>query len=342
MSLSIDDLFWDDEVDQFPQPTWLIRDILPREAFIQLAGEKSSKKTFLALDMAFHVAMGRDWHEKFKTNQGKVVFVFGEGRGGTRNRVNVWKLHNKVGSQERSGVILINRPINLGKHDEIQDLINFTHRQTKGEKVALFVFDTLNVCSEGADESSSKDMGMVVSNVKKLIRQYQGCSVMVLHHPGHQTGKRGRGHSSIPAALDAEIFLTKKSDHVLMECYKQKDADEFESIQFTTKKYVLSEATENTPEQSSLVVDQVSDFGEKLVLCEFSPREKECIQILLQSNEAGGGIGVRQSEWAASAEAQGINRSTVTRTKKKLISNKLVDEDDEFLLPVAVLQTVAK
>ena len=46
---------------QMPAPAWLIEGILPERALTLMFGDSNSFKSFLAVDMACHIATGLDW-----------------------------------------------------------------------------------------------------------------------------------------------------------------------------------------------------------------------------------------------------------------------------------------
>jgi hypothetical protein len=66
------------------------------------------------------------------------------------------------------------------------------------------VIDTLNQASPAADENSSQDMGVIIKHLK-LLQEMTGGLVLIIHHTGKNTSQGLRGHSSLKAALDANI-----------------------------------------------------------------------------------------------------------------------------------------
>ena len=75
----------------------------------------------------------------------------------------------------------------------------------------LIVLDTLARNFGGGNENDTKDMNQFVTNVD-AVRQAWGCTVLVVHHTGHNSTDRGRGSSALKAALDSEYQLTRQED----------------------------------------------------------------------------------------------------------------------------------
>ena len=59
----------------------------------------------------------------------------------------------------------------------------------------------------GFSENTDGDMGLLIRNVDRL-RFELDCTVVLVHHSGHKDESRGRGHSSLPAAIDDSFKIT--------------------------------------------------------------------------------------------------------------------------------------
>jgi hypothetical protein len=66
--------------------TPLVEDLLDHRAMSILYGESNTGKTFVALDIAFHIATGLPWNNK-TTAQGSVIYVAAEGGLSAQHRV---------------------------------------------------------------------------------------------------------------------------------------------------------------------------------------------------------------------------------------------------------------
>jgi hypothetical protein len=83
------------ELSLQPPGDWLIKGILPDAELVVLFGASGSGKTFVALDMAFHVAMGLPWRGH-RSKKGKVVIIAAEGAGGLNKRVRAYAKHHNI------------------------------------------------------------------------------------------------------------------------------------------------------------------------------------------------------------------------------------------------------
>lgn len=210
----------------------LIKGILPTTGLAAIYGPSGSGKTFLALDLMMTVACQQDWFGH-KVKNAPVVYVGLEGKGGINNRIKAWRLKNPYFTPTNFKIILNN--FDLMKQFEVdalaQAIINDEMHQ------GLIVIDTLNQASPSADENSSQDMGTIIKHLKRL-QEATGGLVLIVHHTGKNTAQGLRGHSSLKAALDANIEVTggdKKS--WLLE--KSKDGEDGKSFGFRLEVHEL-------------------------------------------------------------------------------------------------------
>jgi putative DNA primase/helicase len=215
--------------------SWVIRDYLPLNSTCMTYGESGAGKTFFTLDMALHIACGKQWQEH-KTKQGAVFYVAGEGQTGIAARAMAWALHHDVNLENvpfycTDGAIV---PTNEGGHfgvngayvkgqidlffDDIDAWIEST-----GETPMLIIFDTLARCFDG-NENSSQDAGAYIKAKDRIKKKY-GCCVMSIHHTGKDTGAGARGSSAFKGAWDAEHCLSVKDGNIELSTPKMKERE---------------------------------------------------------------------------------------------------------------------
>lgn len=107
------------------------------------------------------------------------------------------------------------------QHGDAEAVINALAKQYAAYP-ALIIIDTLARAMAGGDENSGQDMGALIRNVD-LIREETDAHVMLIHHSGKDASRGARGHSSLRAAADTEIELTRSGDVVTAEAKKQRD-----------------------------------------------------------------------------------------------------------------------
>jgi putative DNA primase/helicase len=120
------------------------------------------------------------------------------------------------------------------------------------------VIDTLNRAAVGADENASGDMGRVIESAKQL-QQRLGGLVLLVHHSGKDHTKGLRGHSSLYAALDAVIEVTRTSEQRSWKVEKLKDGCDGEEHSFSLSPVDLG--TDEYGEQMSSCVVLPGDIG---------------------------------------------------------------------------------
>lgn len=213
-----------DEIQNMEPPEFLIDKYLVRDSLAELFGDAWTGKSFVAIDWALSIASGRSWlgHEVKKAEP--ILYVLGEGASGFGMRTRAWEQeHGKIQSQHRGNVLSMPEPMNLADGRSIAEMEEFVREV----RPALIIFDTLSRMSAGADDNSSKDMGIVIENADRL-RRASGACVLIIHHTGWQNKERGRGSSAVYAALTTDIRLSKE---MVLSVTKQKEAKPAEDLQ---------------------------------------------------------------------------------------------------------------
>jgi len=252
-------LLGSEELRSLPAMTWLIKGILPSSGIGAFYGESGSGKSFLAIDMAAAIAEGRKWFGH-RVVSARVVYVCLEGEAGFRTRVLAWEKHNGRPIPDTFKAIL--ETFKLNDKQDVEDLA--TVLLTKENTGALIILDTLNRATPGADENSSKDMGEIISNTKKL-QQLVGGLVLLVTHTGKDRTKGIRGHSSLIAALDAAIQVTREGERREWINTKAKDGKDSLVHPFRLEVTALSIDEDGEPISSCVIsTDQVESRKENL------------------------------------------------------------------------------
>ena len=208
-----------------PPTEHLIKGVLPSSGLAAIYGPSGSGKTFLALDLIMAIACQSDWFGH-KVKNAPVTYVGLEGKGGINNRIQAWCIKNPLLTPSNFKIILDNF-----------DLMNKTNVAELAQAIiaaqmhqGVIVIDTLNQASPAADENSSQDMGVIIKHLK-LLQEMTGGLVLIVHHTGKNTSQGLRGHSSLKAALDANIEVIGGDKRSwLLE--KSKDGEDGKSFGF--------------------------------------------------------------------------------------------------------------
>lgn len=214
-----------DDLRDLPPLAWRVRGVLPAVGLAGLYGPSASGKSFLALDMAAAIAEGRRWFD-CRVEAAPVVYAALEGEGGFRLRVGAWEAH--TGRALPAGLSLVLQPFKLTEPQDVQDLAAVVPAG------AVVFLDTLNRAAPTADENSSRDMGEILSAAKYLQSLIAGLVVLV-HHTGKDATKGLRGHSSLFAALDAAVEVSRDGERREWKVAKSKDGQDGDAHPFTLK-----------------------------------------------------------------------------------------------------------
>ena len=199
---------------------YLVKGVVASQALIVVWGRPKCGKSFWTFDLAAHVATGFSYRG-LKVRQGPVVYIAAEGAEGFNARVEAWRARHLADSVEPAPFHLL--PVRL---DLVQDHIAFVSEvllQTDAVPPALVVIDTLNRTYSGS-ESSDEDMTAYVAAADAIKAAFT-CSVIIVHHCGHESS-RPRGHSSLTAAADTQIAIRRDGDFVTATVEWNKDGPE--------------------------------------------------------------------------------------------------------------------
>ncbi len=237
------------ELQKLPKRQYLIKGLLDKGSMSDLFGPSNSGKTFVALDIALHIALGWPW-SGLKTRQGKVVYIAGEGGIGVQERLEAFKLHHAL--EEYPDFYLIPKNIALrGEDARPFDLIDAI-KQIGG--VELLVIDTLARAMAGGNENASEDMGELIQNCDH-IRHETGAHVMVIHHTGKDIERGARGHSSLKAAIDTELSVSQSNGVITVYNSKQRDGKKDSCWKFKLKSYEVGTDEDGDPITSCVLIE---------------------------------------------------------------------------------------
>ena len=208
-----------------PPLAWRVRGVLPAIGLAALYGPSASGKSFLALDMAAAIAEGSRWFD-CRVTAAPVVYCALEGEAGFKLRVAAWEAH--TGRPLPAGLSMVLQPFMLTSPQDVADMAAVIPAG------AVVFLDTLNRSAPTADENSSKDMGAILQAAKLLQSLINGLVVLV-HHSGKDASRGLRGHSSLFAALDAVVEVSRDagSDRRDWKVAKSKDGADGNSKSFS-------------------------------------------------------------------------------------------------------------
>lgn len=288
----------------------LIKGLLDQGAMTILYGPSNVGKTFVAMDIAYHVAAGLDY-AGMKTARGCVIYVAAEGGRGAKRRVRA--LRDKFPGTDVQ-FLLLPASIDLRRPDaDLRPLISAIG--DLGVPVLLIVVDTLSRAMAGGDENSSVDMGHIVTHFDAL-RAHTAAHLLVVHHSGKNIAAGARGHSLLRAATDTEIEVGEG----VIEVTKQRDLDKSWSSGFALEVRTLGVDRDGDPITSCTVRLVGRDSAE---VARATERESAVVADVTGLDD---GEGVTAEDVAGAFEARGdkMSVSAARAMLKNLVAKNLI------------------
>jgi hypothetical protein len=146
------------------------------------------------------------------------------------------------------------QPFNLTEANDVADLARLC------PPGCVIIIDTLNRAAPGFDENSSKDMGIVIDRAKQL-QAATGGLVVLIAHTGKDVTKGLRGHSSLFAAIDAAILVSRDGEARRWKVEKAKDGQDGIEFGFRLQIVELGTDEEGDPLTSCVVVPDRTAIG---------------------------------------------------------------------------------
>ncbi len=257
---------------------WRVKGLLPQEGLACIFGAAGSGKTFLALDIACHIAMGTDWGGR-RCEPGTVIYLATESPRSLTNRAVLWRETYAPGSFISLGVI----PETLNLHgidNDLPMLERWLHQVVVMEgPIAAIVVDTVARVMGSGDENSARDMGMLIAACDRLREAFKTL-VVLIHHSGKNEAAGARGSSSLRAGVDTEIEVTDNDGWHQAAWKKQRDGLIGFSYEFKLEPHALGQDEDGENVTSCLITD-LTFVGEKRTKAtKLSPAQKIALDTL--------------------------------------------------------------
>lgn len=249
-----------------PDANDIVRDIFTAGGLSVVYGESNCGKTFFITDLCFSISENKAWRGK-RVEGGAAVYVPLEGVKGISSRIYAYKKENDTHLKD-----FYVMPTNFNFLDEGQDTEEFINllKNSQVQGVKIVVIDTLARAVGGGDENSGQDMGLLVRHADR-IRAHTGAHVCFVHHSGKDKAKGARGHSSLRAAVDTEIEISREEgqNSSTIKIVKQRDMEMIEPMAFKLKRVVLGQ-NKYGEDVSSCVVEH-EDYKETTQVRRLTP-----------------------------------------------------------------------
>jgi AAA domain/DnaB-like helicase N terminal domain len=284
-------------------------------------GASNSGKSYFAGHMSMCITEGADFLGR-RTKRGAVLYVAGEGPSSIRQRLAAYRRHF---GREPGRFGLIPCALDLMEPSaDVGELARLVVQAAKDieEPVLMIVIDTVARAMVGGDENTGVDMARLVGACDR-IRAETGATLLLIHHAGKDESRGARGHSSLRAALDTEIEVSK--DDATKTHYakvtKQRDlGGGGEKLAFKLVPVHLSTDEWCNPVTACAVVaEECQQQGA-------GPRRLTPAQQAVLAYLAGHKTGAKRATLVSALEPQGVARASVYRAVNELLNGGIVVE----------------
>lgn len=313
-----------------PKSSYLIKKILPATGMGQVFGSSNVGKSFLLIDLAMHLAAGRSWCGH-KSKKICVLYIAAEGLNGLAGRMKAWT--------QRYGYVpdrLFIRPFSVqltvkGAAAALAERIKSIPYTPE-----LIILDTLAANFGPGDENSAEDMAMAMNGMRQLAGPWFSLCV---HHSGHGDKTRSRGHSSLYAAMDLEIQVTRDDPQgpIKVAHTKCRDMERMDPLFFNLESESLPWADEDGEPINSAVLVPAEGYEEPEKGPSLSGKQAQALQLLKdmyaqqQGNLGADGVArVTLRDWYSAMNFE-TDKGHRSRLRAALESKKFIYCDNGFV-----------
>lgn len=296
---------------------YVVKNLLNRASYALGYGAPGEGKSFVFLDVSYHVANDKPWMG-LNVRGGLVLYLAFEGYGGLKKRIKA--LQAKY-SPNLGPLYLVDATMNLREQAGRQELGAVLGELP--EKPALIVIDTLARALMGGDENSAQDVGAFNDAIAKLIGSTGAC-VLVVHHSGKNKAAGARGSSAILGAIDTELEI----EAGFVRPSKQRDVELISPLPFKLRPVPVGIDADGD-EERSCVVDvgsAASASGKPLA------RRAESVFLVICEMTGPQNNPVSRSRIAAKLKEEGTSNTQAYYWIRKLgLLNKVTIDEDEMV-----------
>ena len=191
---------------------WRVKGLIPASDSTLFMGPSRSGKTFAVLDLAMHVALGREKYVEHVIVPGGVAYLSYEGQAGFENRVRAYaKYHGLSNDELRHFAWWVEPPGLFGDGKAAEALAADIKACTEkwALPLAAIVIDTHNSATRGSSEIKSEDISKVL-DCYDVITKATGAPLWIIGHTNDEG--RHRGNQQIFNRIEATLYVDRIVD----------------------------------------------------------------------------------------------------------------------------------
>jgi len=210
---------------------WLVKDLLGAGEQSFIYGAPGSGKSVLVGDLACHVAAGIDWQGQ-RVTQGAVLYIAAERGAVVERRFAAWR--------DKHGIDDIPLALMTGAFDLWSNQVDTSKilatlediKEAAGMAVSWIIIDTVAAVTLGSDENTSRDMGNLVRNLRRLGSE-SGAHVTCIHHVPHADQSRMRGSGVLLGDADTTLSVEHDAETGVRTLRTRKANDGRDNLEFS-------------------------------------------------------------------------------------------------------------
>lgn len=201
-----------------PEKEYIVQDLIGVGDIATIIGDAGSKKTWISLDVAVCVGLGKDWLGRHVSRSNVLIIDEESGERRLKMRLGDCMRAHEAGTDlplaftSLAGVTLTT--------DSGKAILNNAIAETQPR---LIVMDALQDLTLGLDENSGKELAPAIYTLRQIAETH-GCAIWLIHHVNKQGGYRG--HSSIKGLVDVMLKCESATDssHIQFTAEKTRDS----------------------------------------------------------------------------------------------------------------------
>lgn len=227
------------ELFNMPPQDWLLNGFLYEDAISVVYGSPGSAKSFITLDWAICLALGKVWMGR-ATKRCRVIYLAAEGVRGYQRRLRAWCYHHDIAPERIERYLsFIPCAVPLGNSAEVSDFIAALQEHldcmSDGLPVVLML-DTIFQCTAGQNINQPEVMSGLVASVQKIREEIRATHVLLVHHSGKDKERGMFGGTALRASTDLSYCVEKDRDNnITIISDKVKDDEDIETYLFLQK-----------------------------------------------------------------------------------------------------------
>ena len=242
---------WEQVADEdVTSMSYLIKGVINKGDVVFMFGDSGTMKSFVATDMAFHVATGQKW-QNHRVKQTGVLVVIAEGQAGYKKRV---KAVIKKYAAKDVPIWILPEPVALDKDADVLNVWIKMAEDALGCEIGLILMDTFSLMLGDGDESNNSDVSAALNGLRKAAVDR---AVLLIHHTGHGDKGRERGAYQIRGNADVRILVQRDEDGkgrvITITNLKNKDDCLFEAINLGFEVIELGTDADGDPVTSLII-----------------------------------------------------------------------------------------